>query len=105
MLEISCLVLLFFSEINLSYLVFIFGYVTSHMPRNMVIGKLKYLIGPASGTISHPPGRTRVYIFVATYGYRVVGLCSRGGCSGSTDWKERGKVVWAGAKLIPMRVV
>ena len=32
------------------------------MPRNMVIGKLKYLIGPASGTISHPPGRSRVYI-------------------------------------------
>ena len=28
----------------------------------MVIGKLKYLIGPASGTISHPPGRSRVYI-------------------------------------------
>ena len=26
----------------------------------MVIGKLKYLIGPASGTISHPPGRSRV---------------------------------------------
>ena len=30
----------------------------------MVIGKLKYLIGPASGTISHPPasGRSRFYI-------------------------------------------
>ena len=28
----------------------------------MVIGKLKYLIGPASGTISHPPGRSRIYI-------------------------------------------
>ena len=37
----------------------------------MVIGKLKYLIGPASGTISHPPGRSRVYFYVATYGYRV----------------------------------
>ena len=24
------------------------------MPRNMVIGKLKYLIGPASGMIIHP---------------------------------------------------
>ena len=32
------------------------------MPRNMVIGKLKYLIGPASGMISHPPGRSRIYI-------------------------------------------
>ena len=78
---------------------------TSHIPRNMVIGKLKYLIGPASGTISHPPGRSRVYFYVATYGCRVVGLCSRGGCAGSTDWKERGKVAWAGAKSIPMRVV
>ena len=35
------------------------------MPRNMVIGKLKYLIGPASGTISHPPGRSRVFIFLS----------------------------------------
>ena len=34
------------------------------MPRNMVIGKLKYLIGPASGTISHPPGRSR-FIFLS----------------------------------------
>ena len=32
------------------------------MPRNMVIGKLKYLIGPASGTTIHPLGRSRVYI-------------------------------------------
>ena len=79
---------------------------TSNIPRNMVIGKLKYLIGLSSGTISHPPGRSRVYIFfVATYGCRDVGLCSRGGCAGSTDWKERGKVAWAGAKSIPMRVV
>ena len=31
------------------------------MPRNMVIGKLKYLIGPASGTTLHPPGRSRFY--------------------------------------------
>src|SRR6185437_6590656 len=71
----------------------------------MVIGKLKYLIGPASGTISHPSGRSRVYFYVATYGCRVVGLCTRGGCPGSTDWKERGKVAWAEAKSIPMRVV
>ena len=71
----------------------------------MVIGKLKYLIGPASGTISHPPGRSRVYIFVVTYGCRDVGLYSRGGCAGSTDWKEREKVAWAGAKSIPMHVV
>ena len=28
----------------------------------MVIRKLKYLIGPASGTISDPPGRSRIYI-------------------------------------------
>ena len=34
------------------------------MPRNMVIGKLKYLIGPVSGTISHPPGRSR-FIFLS----------------------------------------
>ena len=31
------------------------------MPRNMVIGKLKYLIGPASGTTIHPLGRSRFY--------------------------------------------
>ena len=30
----------------------------------MVIGKLKYLIGPASGMISHPPGRSR-FIFLS----------------------------------------
>ena len=47
------------------------------MPRNMVIGKLKYLIGPASGTTLHPLGRGR-FIFVRTYGCKVVGLCSRG---------------------------
>jgi len=35
------------------------------MPRNMVIGKLKYLIGPASGTTIHPLGRSRVYIFLS----------------------------------------
>ena len=34
------------------------------MPRNMVIGKLKYLIGLASGTISHPPDRSR-FIFLS----------------------------------------
>ena len=34
----------------------------------MVIGKLKYLIGPASGTISHPPGRSRVYILTRRTG-------------------------------------
>ena len=33
----------------------------------MVIGKLKYLIGPASGTISCPPGRSRVYIFLSRH--------------------------------------
>ena len=44
----------------------------------MVIGKLKYLIGLASGTISHLLGSSR-FIFVRTYGCRVVGLCSRGG--------------------------
>ena len=37
------------------------------MPRNMVIGKLKYLIGPASGTISYPLGRRRVYIFLSRH--------------------------------------
>ena len=60
----------------------------------MIIDKLKYLIGPASGMMSHPLGRSR-FIFVRTYGCRDVGLCSRGGCPGSTDWKERGKVAWA----------
>ena len=54
----------------------------------MVIGKLKYLIGPASGTISHPPGRSRVYIFVATYGCRDVGLCSRDGVPDPRTGKE-----------------
>ena len=34
---------------------------TSHMPRNMVIGKLKYLIGPARGTLVNPLGRSRFY--------------------------------------------
>ena len=34
------------------------------MLRNMVICKLKYLIGPASGTISHPLGRSR-FIFMS----------------------------------------
>ena len=34
---------------------------TNHMPRNMVIGKLKYLIGLASGTMWHPLGRSRFY--------------------------------------------
>ena len=59
------------------------------MPRNMVIGKLKYLIGPASGTISHPLGRSG-FIFVRTYGYRVVGLYSRGGYPVSMDWRRKG---------------
>ena len=74
------------------------------MPRNMIIGKLKYLIGPASGitcTLFVEVG----FIFVRMYGCRVVGVCSWGGCPGSTDWKERGKVAWEGAKSIPMRVV
>ena len=44
----------------------------------MVIGKFKYMIGPVSGMISHPLGSSR-FIFVRTYGCRVVGLCSRGG--------------------------
>ena len=63
------------------------------MPRNMVIGKLKYLIGSASGmtcTLFVEVG----FIFVQMYGCRVVRLCSRGGCLGSTDQKEREKVVW-----------
>ena len=63
------------------------------MPKNMVIGKLKYLIGPASGmtcTLIVEVG----FIFVRMYGCRVVGLCSRGGCLGSTHRKEREKVVW-----------
>ena len=32
------------------------------MPRNMVIGKLKYLIGPASGETLHPLGRSRFFL-------------------------------------------
>ena len=31
----------------------------------MVIGKLKYLVRPASGTTIHPLGRSRVYIFLS----------------------------------------
>ena len=34
------------------------------MPRNMVIAKLKYLIGPASGTTLHPLGRSR-FLFLS----------------------------------------
>ena len=37
---------------------------TSHMLRNMVISKLKYLTGPASGTTLHPLGRSRVYFLL-----------------------------------------
>ena len=73
------------------------------MPRNMVIGKLMYLIGPASGTTATLLVEVG-FIFVATYGCRVVGLYRRGGCPGSTDWKERGKVAWGNASSIPMRV-
>ena len=43
------------------------------MPRNMVIGKLKYLIGLASGTISHPLGRSRVYILSRCTGAEMSG--------------------------------
>ena len=59
----------------------------------MVIGKLKYLIGPGSGTTCTLFVEVG-FIFVATYECRVVGLYSRGGCLGSTHQKERGKVVW-----------
>ena len=34
------------------------------MPRNMLIDKLKYLIGPASGTTFHPLGSSRIYFFL-----------------------------------------
>ena len=34
---------------------------TSHMPRNIVICMLKYLIEPVSGTIIYPLCRSRVY--------------------------------------------
>ena len=40
---------------------------TSHMPRNVVIGKLKYLIGSASGTIIHP--LLKLFRVVAPRGY------------------------------------
>ena len=56
----------------------------------MVIGKLKYLIGPASGTISHPFGRSR-FIFVRMYGCRVVGLCSQRGVSRIHNLERKGK--------------
>ena len=72
----------------------------------MVIGKLKYLIGPASGTISHPLGRRGSFLSGCTgaeWSDSVVGGGGGGGCSGSTDWKERGKVAWAGAKSIQNR--
>ena len=32
----------------------------------MVIGKFKYLIGPASGTRRHPLGRSRFFLFGRT---------------------------------------
>ena len=59
------------------------------MPRNIVIAKLKYLIGPASGTISHPLGRSRFYFCPDV---RVQsGRTSRGGYPVSMDWRKKGK--------------
>ena len=76
------------------------------MPRNMVIGKLKYLIGPASGPISHSLGRSKIIFMSERTGAEWSDSVVRGeGCSGSLTRKERGKVAWAGAKSIPMRVV
>jgi hypothetical protein len=58
------------------------------MLRNMVIGKCKYLIGPGSETTCTLLVEVG-FIFVRTYGCRVVRLCSRGGCLESLHWKER----------------
>ena len=70
----------------------------------MVIGKLKYLIGPASGTISYPLGRSRFIFLSGCMGLEwsdsVVGVVSR-----IHDPEKRGKIAWAGTKSIPMRVV
>ena len=48
------------------------------MPRNMEIGKFKYLIGPAIGTTIHPLCRSRIYFFLSRHtgaesAYSVVG--------------------------------
>ena len=45
----------------------------------MVIGKLKYLIGPASGTTIHPLGRSRVYILSRRTGAETSGSVVREG--------------------------
>ena len=67
----------------------------------MVIGNLKYLIGPVSGTISHPLGSSR-FIFVRTYGCRVVGLCSHGrGVFRIHDLERKGKISVGGSEVDP----
>ena len=77
------------------------------MPRNMVIGKLKYLIGPASGLYSHPLwtlfscGHMRVQEGHDPASYRGVDSCSWGGWPWSTTRKERGKVTWAKRDVDP----
>ena len=71
------------------------------MPRNMVIGKLKYLIGPARGTLVNPPGRSRFYFCPDV---RVQsGRTSRGGYPVSMDWRRKGKNCVGDLVLIRVR--
>ena len=76
------------------------------MPRNMVIGKLKYLIGPASGLYSHPLWT----LFSCSHmrckeahdpTYGGVYSCTRSGWPWSTTRKERGKVAWVKRDVDP----
>ena len=78
---------------------------TSHIPRNMVIGKLKYLIGPATGTIIHPLGRSRFYFFSGRTGAEWSDSVVGEGTPCPWTGEERGTVAWAKVKSIPMRVV
>ena len=62
------------------------------MPRNMVIGKHKYLIGPASGTISHPPGRSRFIFLSGRTGAGTSGSVVGEGVSDPRTGKKGGKL-------------
>ena len=71
----------------------------------MVIGKLKYLIRPASGTTLHPLGRSRVYIFLsrcmgAEWSDSVVGEGAPDPRTGKKGEKSHGRC----ASSIPMPV-
>ena len=75
------------------------------MPRNIVINKLKYLIGPARGTLVNPPGRSRFYFCPDIKGAEWLDSVVGEGTPCPWTREERGTVAWAKAKSIPMRVV